>query len=130
MESSELIKFETEMYEESFEDFVKRAERKGLKIVYPKPNQLQIDIDTDDQYKTFQRMEVALYKYFGIKNKVETVSGNGLPGRHITLDLGYDIDDMERILLQSVMGSDPMRELLSYIRIKSGHEHPTVFLEK
>jgi hypothetical protein len=48
---------------------------------------------------------------------------------HITVTLGRKLSNLERIALQSVAGSDPMRELMSFRRACRGDSDPTLFFE-
>jgi hypothetical protein len=45
--------------------------------------------------------------------------------RHIILRVGMQISDLERVLLQAVLGSDPQREVLAWIRIRQGIPYPS-----
>lgn len=116
-------------YNESREHYISRMEEEGNKIVYPKENELQIDIDSDLQYAIYQAQMVVMYREFSL-DVVETVSRNGLPGRHITITLPFEVSDIERIAFQAALGSDPLRELLSIFRHQRGDDYPTLFVEK
>jgi hypothetical protein len=114
-----------------FEAACEQAEAKGCNVVLPRPNQLFIDIDTHEDFLTFFEHR-AMLDSIGEGGKVisDTPSKSGLPRRHIVLEFDRDLDNMERVLLQAVLGSDRKRELLSWIRIRSGaSEHPTLFFE-
>jgi hypothetical protein len=41
-----------------------------------------------------------------------------------------DLTPIERVTLQTILGSDPKREFLSFNRIENGDEHPTLFFER
>jgi hypothetical protein len=102
---------------------------KGFRVVLPEPNQLLIDLDTEEQFVTFEKQ----YKRFVEVHEcthVVTVSKGGPPGRHVIVNLPFEIDAAKRITLQGILGSDPMRELLSYFRLQKGDPHPTLFVEK
>lgn len=68
-------------------------------------------------------------EFFDITSIHEAKSKSGGEHRHITLTLSNNISDVERILLQAILGSDPKRELLSYIRILRNIPQPTAFFE-
>src|ERR1700733_13072486 len=109
------------------------AEKRGHRIVAPLANQLFIDIDTKEQLEHFiqavgvvnERPDVEPL----IKRYVDAPSPSGEPfHRHITVTLVRDVEDeRERILYQALLGSDPMRELLSYQELRMGDACPTVF---
>jgi len=57
-----------------------------------------------------------------------TTSRNG--GEHVYFEVeGEDLTPIERVLLQACLGSDPVREVLSFLRIKRNHPTPTTFFE-
>jgi hypothetical protein len=102
----------------------------GLEVVLPKPNQLQIDIDSTEDMDVFNIHFGILLKYEQAVIVRDEPSKSGGEKRHITVDLGRDISNVERILLQSVLGSDRKREILSWVQHCKGDAHPTLFLEK
>src|SRR5665213_1744744 len=116
----------------TFEAAVKTADCRGCMVVIPKANQLFIDIDKEEDKKAFRKHLKTLKKecpglVLDVKNKPSSSKGH----RHITIELSEDIEDGTRILLQAVLGSDRVRELLSYVRLRSGfRKHPTLFFEK
>ena len=57
-------------------------------------------------------------------------SPSGRPGRHhVVVTMPRPVSPMERIALQAILGSDPIREMLSWFRIERGIEEPTIFFE-
>lgn len=109
----------------------RRAEDENLDIVYPKVNELQLDIDTQEAYEYFHANKWILDQWFHIRAITERVSKSGWPKRHITVELGVQLTTVTRILLQAVLGSDRKRELLSYIMYeKGGEKKPTLLLER
>ncbi len=120
----------------------KAAEILGMEVVLPQDNQLQIDIDDEESYKVYLG-NLVRYKLHFADNPVileeARPSKSGKEGRqHITVTLaepiiskgGWYRDNERRILLQALLGSDPVREMLSYIRLVNDDEHPTLFIEK
>lgn len=116
------------------EDFMARMIEEGYSIVLPKPNELQIDIDTDEQFAIFTRASESMAKNWWIDSGLPLVethpSKSGLPCRHVTITLPFDVTPWQRIALQASLGSDPMRELLSSIRLMKGDVAPTLFVEQ
>lgn len=109
----------------------RRAEEQDLEIVYPKENELQLDIDNKEAYDYFHQNKWILEQWFGIRSITERVSKSGGDKKHITVELGVTLTTVTRILLQSVMGSDRKRELLSFVMYAKGNEkRPTLLLEK
>ena len=108
---------------------IKEAEKKNLDVVYPNPDQLQIDIDTEHAFQVYLHVKQILDNHYGIKKEEIHFSRSGAPKRHITVTLYQDVDPMERIALQACLGSDRIRELLGVVMLKGGDKTPTLFLE-
>jgi hypothetical protein len=111
---------------------IERAKRDGLKIIYPGPQQLQIDIDNYANLKTFIDHFVVLEKWLNVKEMTLLSSLSGEPGHyHVTItSKSRYFTALERISLQALLGSDLKREVLGFIMAKSGESKPTLFLEK
>jgi hypothetical protein len=105
------------------------AKNSGLDVVYPERNQLQIDIDSDRAFSIFLEMKSLLEKYFVVRDVVVHYSRSGPPKRHVTVTLDQPLNDYQRIALQTMLGSDRVREFLSYIQAKNLDPHPILFIE-
>lgn len=121
---------------ETRQQFIDRMKAEGFRVVEPEDDELQIDIDSPEQYRqflacwtTFHRVITA--RYGDEPTCVEAGSRSKLPGRrHVTVKLPFEIHDpQERIMWQACLGSDPMRELLSALRSDRGDIKPTLFVE-
>lgn len=112
-------------------DFDKSCEEvaasRCLDVVYPEDNQLQLDIDTEEQYQEFLRRTA----FFEFACEVsEKPSASGYPNRHITMTFpNHTFSTWERIALQAALGSDPIREFLSARRYWQGIERPSCLFE-
>ena len=109
----------------------KELEERGLPwiVIRSDPQTLQIDIDSEEAYDTFKRIFGLIQQYIEftlVVVKKSKTSGH----KHITLRMGKTMPAYERILLQSVLGSDPMREALNYLDITMGIKDPIFFYEK
>lgn len=110
-----------------------QAAVKGCIVVLPKPNELFVDIDSADALATFK---VAIKKIEeGFTDSLtynQRPSPSGREGRfHITVTLPRNVKSHEeRILLQALLGSDPIRELVSWGRVQRRAPEPTLFFEK
>jgi hypothetical protein len=63
-------------------------------------------------------------------SKVEKWRSRGGAGWHFVITLDQPVDNVvERILLQSTLGSDQKRELLSLYRVRRGHKTPSVLFK-
>lgn len=111
----------------------KKAADKGCVVVRPKENELFLDFDEVHQWNQFVGKNWPIFrKYFDPKatHKLEQ-SQSGKPGHiHITISLSKPVSALERILFQAVLGSDPVRELLSLVRLYYNLPDPTLFFEK
>ena len=103
------------------------AELRCLDVVYPKDNQLQLDLDTEEQWIEFNRR----LPFFEVNPEVIVKpSASGLPHRHVTLTFpGHSFSPWERIAMQAALNSDPIREFLSARRLWQGTEKPSCLFE-
>jgi hypothetical protein len=101
-----------------------------LDVVFPTDCELQLDIDDDRAFYIFQELKPIVDRYYAIFDEKVTPSRSGLPKRHVTLKLGRKVTPLERIALQTCLGSDRVRELLGVIQVLFQDPHPTLFLEK
>lgn len=107
------------------------AKARGLVVVLPQPNQLQIDIDSDEllsefesRFETFQWREAFKPKKVDVKNSQH-------PGHyHVTITLSEDVTEWQRLALQAALGDDPMRSYLNAMRAQFGVKNPSRLFEK
>jgi hypothetical protein len=111
-------------------EYIKEMERLGYTLIIPKRHQIQIDIDTQEQYERFSRQYQILSTVCTMVITKEGPSRSGLPHRHIYIDMPFDMTMSQRIAYQAALGSDPTRELLSLIRLAAGVENPVLLAEK
>jgi hypothetical protein len=112
------------------EEYIKDMEDLGYKIIYPKINELQVDLDSEKDYQKFDRQLKSILKEYPDVEYTVKPSRNGLPGRHATVTMPFEMNDAERIAWQAALGSDPFRELMSLFRLRRGDSFPTLFVEK
>lgn len=115
------------------------AEEQGLVVVVPEHNELQVDLDDGQSFERLKRTMACLDRN-GVKYVASsTNSRSGRVHMHVTLDpdstsLMTDPvfgGPVMRIALQACLGSDPVRELLSLLRLVHRSEMPaTLFFEK
>ena len=112
------------------------AEKVGCIVVYPEPNQLQIDLDTEEAFIQHEKRFKELYqrtKHPAYQLKCDPLvkpSKSGYPHRHITLTFNDHVfTEWERIGMQMMLGSDPVRESLNALRLASGVSRPCRFFE-
>lgn len=110
---------------------INQAQMEGLDVVFPQDSALQIDIDNEHSYRLLQNQLLIMDKFVGPSNYTEKPSKSGAPWKlHITLTFDRTFTALERVGLQAMLGSDRVRELLSYVQLQNGDPHPTLFLEK
>lgn len=105
------------------------AQNKGLRVVYPSSFELQLDIDDNRSYHIYLNVISVLPKGF-VKSVEEHPSVSGLPHRHITITLYKEMNELEKIALQFMLGSDRVRESLGVLRYLEGVQQPSSFFEE
>ena len=121
---------ETEEYMEEREKYCERMKSEGYKILVPEKDELFIDIDSEEDYKHFSKMITRVMKEFTGITFTEKPSKSGLPKRHIVVRWPWEIENIERITWQAILGSDRTREMLSMFRMYNEDPVPTLFAEK
>lgn len=114
----------------SSEASIKRAEAQNLDVVFPRSNELFIDLDTEAQFATFNARVGMFNTCFGIKSTLIKPSKSGLPRRHAVVELTDHYDVVTRIAMQAALGSDFRKEVISLQRVFRKDEHPILFFEK
>jgi hypothetical protein len=110
---------------ESFEEGCEEAEARGdTVLVATDPRELYIDIDSDEQRRQFDRMFEYVAREYGCRVADRWMSKSGPGHEHIIVVLDRDFTVAERIALQAILGSDPLRDLLTLKRLHDGVEQP------
>ena len=112
------------------EESLAAAAKQGLAVITPKANELFVDIDSDASFEAFTTMVAKLAEFEPGTQWQCAPSKSGLPKRHAVVTLTREVGDIERIALQAILASDPLRELLSYVRVRAGQEAPIKFFER
>lgn len=108
------------------------ADKNGLDILVPDEDELQIDIDTEEQYQQFLKaVENLNYMIMCPFNIVHNEpSKSGLPRRHIVIKMAEPLDASLRIALQACLGSDLRREMNNIRRVINNDIYPIVLYER
>ena len=108
-----------------------RARKDGLVIIEPKANQLQLDLDGARSLRRYG-MQYSILRRAGLTRgwREKIVPSKRSNHVHITITMPQSIGDMERVALQSILGSDLKREAFDYTRVKKGNKYPIVFFER
>lgn len=129
------------------EDCYLTALTRGLVVITPKWNQIQLDLDDDKAFKEFERRfegfqgvcsEDSPYRpdlFMGAIEQEVMASSSGFPHRHVYLtfkdvDMRHAFSDTERILLQAALNDDPLRVFLNTMRMMSGISNPSRLFRK
>ena len=107
-----------------------QAKAKGLQIILPGSRELFVDIDSHTARAVFNANIGKLLEVEPADYRLRP-SPSGVSGReHAVVVLHRRVNVFERIALQAALGSDPIREMLSWQRAKRGDKNPTLFFEK
>lgn len=115
-------------------DWTDQAEKiaadKGLIVVRPQPNELFVDIDDADGHAVFVKHLPILGELVASHTIAPSPSG-GAYRFHARVMLSRNVfDELERVFLQTLLGSDRLHEVLSWRAATRGVTGVTVFFEK
>ena len=97
------------------------AKSNNLKVRFPKPNELFLDIDSATHLDTFFRNFDLAKAVFGLDiTYTTTPSRRKADGSHIVITLPKGVTNLERLLWQAILGSDLRREAHSYRNMQRG----------
>ena len=101
-------------------------------VVFPAENELQIDLDSEEAFVKFIGQLHLLCGILGVDDLPSEghPSKSGLPKRHATVTLPFNVTAEQRIVLQVFCGSDQARELINYSALQNGDPTPTLFIER
>lgn len=109
---------------------VQKALAEGKCLAYSHSNILQLDIDSVEDYQRYKTLIPVLDKLVDIAEILQIPSPGG-KGHHIYIRLvNANLTIAERIAIQSILGSDPMRELLSMFKNQNERGIPILLFEK
>lgn len=116
----------------TLEGAIAAAEAANCQVRYPAPNELFVDIDSEEDFALFEKhLAVFREQCIAVESVDVTPSKSGLPKRHVVVRLVEPVADAtQRVLFQALLGSDRLHELLSLLAIREGTTpHPTMFFE-
>jgi hypothetical protein len=108
------------------------AYAKGYSVKFPEAHELFVDIDDEMGMTIFKRGMTVLQSFnFNAKITRQMPSPSGEPHHyHIVVALNRDLEPLERLVFQAILGSDPKREILGMEHLRHGEARPTRFFEK
>lgn len=93
------------------------ADKRGHRVIWPEPCELFIDIDSEHALTRFEERFALLTKSVGRKWAHVIRPSATLGHYHVTVTMHRPVtSEVERILLQLILGSDSNRELFSWVR--------------
>lgn len=99
-----------------------QALKEGLVVVRSTPKTLLLDLDNAAAVAQYVRMREKVREFYALNVGWEWKSRSG--NQHVVLELRDPLPVETRLLLQAVLGSDPMRELLARQRLVHGETEP------
>lgn len=106
---------------------LKKAEALGCVVEFADDHTLQIDIDSDERYDMFwSQLDLLDSLNLFIHDEPIVRKSKTRGHTHITIRMYEPLPIRVRLLLQSVLGSDLKRELLSYAGVLKGQLHPVL----
>lgn len=98
------------------------AAQEGLCAFFPRGNEVFLDID-DPVYEPRTKVLAALAcggseASLIVTSSLVTTSKSG--NKHVYLRFNCDLDVVERLVIQAALGSDPVKEALTLLRVNAG----------
>lgn len=118
----------SEVGQRNKEDVEIEAEKLGLIAIFPEARELLLDLDNGADINITVRGVIEREGSWKVLSELITHSKSG-KGRHAYMLLDRYISDHNRILIQACLGSDPVREALSLIRLEAGATAITALFE-
>lgn len=116
----------SEVVQRTTQDVEALAQAQGLVPFLPEADELMLDLDEADGAPAARARvgEVLENNGIGVLASLTTTSKSGK--YHLYLRLDRPVTPHERIALQACLGSDPVREVLSLLRLMQGGEPAAV----
>lgn len=98
--------------------------KQGVEVIIRKPNELLLDLDDAIAYERYQEI-VELLDSCGLVESIDDWKSKSGVNSHARITLRFDLSPLEATALQSIMGSDPRRELLNLVGHLNGIPEPS-----
>jgi hypothetical protein len=89
---------------------------------------IQVDLDTEDDLRHFDKHIKILEPQLAIENVIYTRSKSDR--WHVTIKSKQSWNDLSRVAIQACLGSDRMRETLNIKNVLQGKENAILFIER
>lgn len=113
--------------EEGRQQSINEARLKGFTVVIADDWHLLLDIDSQDIPKEFWSILSMCFDRFGIVVEDIWLSKSG--NNHIVIKLDRPLPVLYRIALQSILGSDPRRDIMSLCSVEIGVKDPILLFK-
>lgn len=118
----------SEVIQRNAEEVEAIAASLGLVCFIADDRELQLDLDNNKIPVHLARVtEVLEQNGWSVVDTLRTTSKGG--GAHLYIKMGVAIGPLQRIALQAMLGSDPVREVLSMLRLSAGATASTALFE-
>jgi len=102
------------------------AERRGQVVQWPKDNEIQLDLDSEEALAEFERR----FKDFAFQEIWQTPTVHKRKSfteghYHVTIEFADDLNNWMRLALQAALGDDPIRHFLAVRRLVYGCKTPS-----
>jgi len=111
-----------------FDDTAHKAKILGCVVVCPEENQVQLDLDSNEQVREFWIRFNNFTDFLCLEQPLVTPSKN-TDHFHVTMTFPRNLTDIERLAIQSIFGSDKMREMLNLLRYLTTGKTSSCFFE-
>lgn len=113
----------------SYEWALKQAADRNCTIEHADDKTLQLDLDSEAAYEVYLKQVVRLRELELLPvdvtlDEFASVRRSRSGNRHVIIKLFRPLPAEERIMLQALLGSDPVREALSLARVRAGNLFP------
>lgn len=116
----------SEVIQRSTEEVQAIAASMGLVCMLPDSTEIQLDFDSEVDASA-KVIAVLAQNGWSVVSTLSTKSKGG--NTHLYIKLDVTLGPLQRICLQACLGSDPVREVLSMIRLNGGSNAPTALFE-
>lgn len=103
----------SEVLHRTVQELEEIAAEKGLTAVTPLPDEIMLDLD-DGATINLKVLKALEDNNWYVVSQLETISQHG--NLHVYLKMNKELSTLERIAVQACLGSDPVKEVLSFIR--------------
>lgn len=94
----------------------KKAHQEGLVVFLPEPDEIFLDLDYGAQINDKVMEYIIQTLMMGMKPYLFTTSKSG--NRHAYIKFTRELSYFEKVIFQVCLGSDPVKELFSFMQLK------------